>query len=115
MLSNGEYVIDGDKVLIGVNTITFDYTIEEWIKIEDMLIVRLNLPYKVIYNENVFGISLSKGAIEWQIAKRKYSSKNCAYHGIRLFNKQLELINWCSFYLHVNPLNGEILEEGYAK
>jgi hypothetical protein len=113
--SNRSYSIERNKINIGNNELEFRYPIIEHVEISEMLIIRLVAPDKDEYNENVFGISLNEARTEWQIAKRESTLKYCAYIKIRVFEGRLILINWCSFYLYVNPLNGEILEEGFTK
>ena len=93
----------------------FDFPIGEFIEIADMLIVRLDKPVDIVYNENVFGVSLIEKKITWRIAKRKYSNEHCRFTGIQIFKDELVLINWCSIYFTVDPLTGEILEEGWLK
>lgn len=112
---NNAYSVEGNKVFIGNQVLTFDYPISESIELTDMLIVRLEKPIDIIYNENVFGISINEGRIKWRIAKRDYVLKNCPFVKVNIFEGHLVLVNWCSFYLYVNPLNGEILREEFSK
>ena len=113
--SNGRYILSEREVKIEDSVIMFDYPIIEFVEVSDMLIVRLEKPLNIIYNENVFGISLREKKVKWRIAKRDYILNDCPFIKIRMFEGQLVLINWCSFYLYANPLNGEILEEGFTK
>jgi len=113
--SSSRYSLRENKVTVGNSELTFDYPIGGFIEVSGMLIIRLEKPYKTIYNENVFGVNLSKGTIEWRIAKKEYILKDCPFIDLRIFDGQLQLFNWCSFYLIVNPLNGEIIEEGFTK
>ena len=110
-MNKNAYLITENKLLIGENEVLFDYPIRDSLEIGEMLIVRLEKPFKTIYNENVFGIQLSEKKIKWQIAKKEYREKDCPFIGISLFANQVKLFNWCGFYLIVNPITGEILKE----
>jgi hypothetical protein len=106
-----KYIVAKNILSIGNSTIEFDFPIEESIDVGDMLIVRLEKPFKTIYNENVFGISLTEKKIKWQIAKIKYLSEDCPFIGIEKSDGNLKLYNWCDIYLIVDPITGRILEK----
>jgi hypothetical protein len=111
------YSIKENRVMVGDNEMPFNFSIEQAIEVEDMLIVRLEIPITKVYNENVFGISLAEKKIKWQIEKREYNVKraSCPFVWIRTLDDQLILNNWCDTYLVVEPQTGKILEEGYSK
>lgn len=117
MITNNKYRIEKNKLIISNSEILFDFPIQEFIEIEDMLIVYLDLYDKVIpLEENVFGVSLTERKIKWQIEKRKYpaggySKMRCPFVGISFHESKLRLHNWCSTNLIVDPLTGEVLEE----
>lgn len=111
MNQNNRYTIKGNKLTIGDNTIKFDFLIKKFVEIDDMLVIRLEIPPKTISNENVFGISLMEKKIKWRVAKLKYSTgTDCPFVDIKLHNNKLYLYNWCDIYLIVDSLTGEILE-----
>ena len=96
---------------IGDCKIPFEYRIDDIVEVFDMLIVVLEHLQGVIFNENVFGVSLTEKKIKWQIAKLKYGAEvNCPFVGAKLHNNRIHLNNWCDIYLIVDPLTGEILE-----
>lgn len=110
--SNSKYTTQGNHIIVGDNAIPFDFPIAQVIETEGMLIVRLEKPFRTIYNENIFGVSLAEKKIKWQIAKLKYTTGgvDCPFIDILIFEGKLRLNNWCSIYLIVDPLTGEILE-----
>jgi hypothetical protein len=117
---NNRYKIQENKLLIGNVEIVFDYPVDYCVEIADMLILLLEIPVKVEYNENVFGVSLSEQKIMWQIEKKKYelqkyTNLHCKYSGITIFENSLILNNWCDAYLIVDPLTGKILKEGVSR
>jgi hypothetical protein len=105
------YKVEENILTVGDSEIKFDYPIQEVLEISNMLIVRIKKPIGIIFNENVFGVSLTERKVKWQIAKLKYGSEvYCPFVGMKYYNNQLYLNNWCDIYLIVDPLTGEILE-----
>jgi hypothetical protein len=91
----------------------FPYQIKKELSIENIRIVLLDKPVKVIYNQNVFGVDPA-GSILWQIEElAQYPGlfKNCPYVDIAIVNSQLVLFNWCSLRVVVDPKTGLILEK----
>jgi len=115
--SNNKYTIQGNHLIIGDNTIPFDFPIAQVIEIEGMLILRLDKPIDVVYNENVFAVSIAERKVKWQIEKKSYDPhvKSCPFTEIRIFENQLVLYNWCDTYFVVDPQTGKILKEGWSK
>jgi hypothetical protein len=75
-----------------------------------MLIIRLESPRDVVFNENVFGVNLEEKKIKWQIANLRYDTGvDCPFVGVKFSDGQLYINNWCDIYLIVDPLTGEIL------
>ena len=111
MNQNSRYTILDNQLIIGDNALKFDFPIKKFVEISDMLVVGLEIPPKIICNENVFGISLIEKKIKWRIGKLKYSTgTDCPFVDIKLHNNQLYLYNWCDIYLIVDPLTGLILQ-----
>lgn len=115
MDQSSRYTVKGNQVIIEDVAMPFDFPIAKVIEMEGILIVRLDKPINVVYNENVFGVSIAEKKVKWQIEKRKYSHEQCSFTYIRIFKNELELINWCSVYFIVDPLTGNILREGWSK
>ena len=118
-----KYLVQGNKLIIDSTEISFDYPIDICVDISDMIIVLLDIPGKIKYNENVFGVNLFEKEIKWQIAKRKfrfesiaaYKNLHCNYNGMSVYGGILRLNNWCDTFLIVDPLTGEILDEGETR
>ena len=112
-----KYIVQINKLIIFNTEIIFDFPIKEVIQIEDMLIVYLDLDDMVIsLEENIFGVSLSKKEIQWQVEKRNfpkggYLKMHCPFTGISYSSNKLYLYNWCSTYLIVDPTSGKVLEQ----
>lgn len=111
MSENNKYKIQDNKLIIGGCELVFDYQINEVLEIADMIIVRIKSPIGVIFNENVFGVSLTEMRVKWQVDKLKYKrGTDCPFVGMKYHNNQLYLNNWCDIYLIVDPLTGKIIE-----
>ncbi len=110
--TNSKYTVKDHQLVIGDAIITFDFPIVQVVEVSGMLIVRLEKPFRTIYNENIFGVGLAERKVQWQIAKLKYitGEVDCPFIDILIFEGKLRLNNWCSIYLIVDPLTGEILE-----
>jgi hypothetical protein len=114
---SNRYTISNNVLRIGAIRHSFKFPIEDWLETEDMVIVLLDVPLKVQYNENVFGVGLVDNRI-WQIEKKQYPPgyrNQCPFVSIVIYEGQLRLNNWCSKYLIVEPLTGKIIEEGDSK
>jgi len=117
-MEQNEYTVNENKLILrNGRIVTFDYPIieKEVVMIDGLIIVTLEKPPKVIYNNNVFAVNLI-GEIVWRISFKKeqlfYQKDNCSFTG-PLINKkgQLVLCNWCDTAFIVNPQTGEILDK----
>ena len=101
--------IDSDKKLV-----EFKYEIKIIQKFDDCIIVMIEPPMKVIFNENVFGVSYD-GKILWQIEAVKHVHKDSPYTWIGHKNDLLEIYNWDGSLYLVNPKTGKVLNEKFIK
>jgi len=87
MQENNAYKTMGSKLLISGTVIIFDCQIKEVIEICDMLIVLILKKSRITPNRNVFGVSISKKEIIWQIEKLfpTEDNENCPFVGIRKY------------------------------
>lgn len=115
---SNKYLIQKAKLIFKNSELVFDFPIESWVEIAGTLVILLEIPADTKYNENVFGVSLSEENVKWQIAKRRYNevfNQRCPFIDITIQKNKVRLNNWCSIYFVVNPLTGEILEEGETR
>jgi hypothetical protein len=108
------YIGQENILIIGGVRLDFDgKKVKDVIEISDMIILLAGNLYGGYPNENVYGVSLQKKRIEWQISKLEFTTFDnetfCPFVEMRIFGNLLILINWCDIYLIVDPLNGEIL------
>jgi hypothetical protein len=111
MKSSSYLIKDNELIFTDNSIISFDFPIKEEINIDDILIIRLEVPIEKIYNENVYGISIKGQKIIWQINKVKYDSENCPFIKIYIKENQLFLRNWCHITFEVNYKTGEITNQ----
>jgi hypothetical protein len=105
------HIANGNTLRIGDVQIVFGDNIKEVLEISGMLILLTIKRDGYFPSENVFGVSLSEKKIKWHIAKLNYETgDSCPFVGIKSYNNQLYLNNWCDIYLVVDPPTGEILE-----
>ena len=103
-------------------SIKFEFPISDYIEINSVLILLLDIPSNIKYNENVFGVSLISKKIIWQIPQipdtdfyRLYSETYCSYIDMSYFENKLKLFNWCDFYIIIDEETGTILQKGDSK
>lgn len=111
-LQYSQYSIEGNTLIVGNIRHSFKFPIDSYLEIEGMIIVLLDVPINIQYNENVFGVSLVDNH-SWQIAKMEYPPgyKQCPFVSLVIYEGNLRLNNWCSKYFIVDPWTGKILEE----
>jgi hypothetical protein len=114
MIPKNKTYTQENKLTVSGAEIEFDNPIKEVLEISDMLIVLILKTKGITPNRNVFGISISQKKIKWQIEKLfpEDDDKNCPFVGIKNYNNQLYLNNWCDIYLIVDPLTGKVIERG---
>lgn len=117
-----KYSVEGNTITLNNGkAITFDYPInnKEVLEIDGIIIVVLEIPPRIIYNDNVFAVNID-GEIIWRVNFKReqlfYQRKDCSFIGV-LLNKegQLILFNWCDTAFIVNPETGEILDRYITK
>ncbi len=121
-MTSNKYLVEGNTIVLNnKKTITFDYPInnKEVLEIDGLIIVVLEIPPRINYNNNVFALNIN-GEIIWRVNFKKeqlfYQRENCSFIGV-LLNKegQLILFNWCDTAFIINPKNGEIQDKYYTK
>lgn len=109
------YKISGNKVIFqNGEEITFGYPIGETLDFQDVIVIRLELPLGVVFNENVFGLSCD-GEILWQISKQKHIGEDSPYTQLSYQNGKAGLYNWDASLYIVEPNTGEVIKERFLK
>lgn len=99
------------------STVQFPYDIQECQRIDDVLVVVLDLPRDSRMTENVFGVSLD-GKIIWQIERTPEMSKDPInfYTGIlKPSSRGVRLANWNGVSADVDVRTGKISDFGITK
>jgi hypothetical protein len=111
------YRIEGKSIILpGGDVAQFDYPISETIDFEDVgvIAVRLKIPPRGQFNENVFGLAYD-ASVRWQIPLVRHVRADSPYIAMRRQGSQLEADNWDGLGLILDPKTGRILEETYKK
>ena len=95
--------------------LTFDFPIMKTLLHNGIIIVLLDKPPKIIFNENVYGVS-NGGDLLWQIPKVEDEQQHCPFIDMHI-NEEGKLIlrNWCHLNYEIDGKTGHVLsEEGYG-
>ena len=95
---------------------SFPYPIADAIDFDDaeVVAVRLKIPPKGQFNENIFGVDFD-GSIRWQIPEVRHVGPDSPYTAMRRVGSHLEADNWDGLVLTVEPKTGVILRQNYQK
>ncbi|OOQ58336.1 hypothetical protein [Mucilaginibacter pedocola] len=113
------YTIDLNKITLANGySIEFNYKIKKTLTVHDVVIIVIDPPYDVIYNYNVFAISLT-GDFLWRIGEIGsycWESDHCPYvEAIVNENHELVLFNWCDTAVIVNYQTGQVIRTYQTK
>lgn len=109
------YQIDGSELRFATgNTVTFDYPVLEVVEFPSSMVVVLNVPPKVNYPLNVFGLT-QNGKILWRITSLPRVGASPYVGLIRRSEDRVRLANWDGMLVDVNPVDGTVLAEEWGK
>jgi len=107
-MDHTSYTIRGRDIHFPNGTIvTFAYPIAQSLLFYDVLVVRLEIPFDTIYNENVFGIDLS-GNIRWQISPCYAKTEDGAFGDLSAVRGLVVVSNYRGLVVYLNPRTGEV-------
>lgn len=92
----------------------FKFSIAEIKVFEKIVIVRLDIPAKVIHNENVYGIS-ENGELIWQIEKIGHIYDDSPYTGMAVKENKLILYNWDGLEVKIDPKTGKVFSKSFGR
>jgi hypothetical protein len=113
-----QYIVKDNIIDFDNNCIVFDYPIDakNVIRIDDILVIRLEVPIGIKFNKNVYGVNLIERKVIWQIEEKLFKNsdtQDCPCIEIFMLNNNFIRLNfWCSNYWIINPINGSIIFEG---
>ena len=93
-------------------SLDFEYPIKKTLVIDDVIVIIVESPFEIAYEQNVFAINQS-GDFLWRIGDVKLNytgAHNCFYVGVEI-NKDGELVlfNWCDTAVIVNHRTGQVI------
>jgi hypothetical protein len=97
--------------------VDFDHSIAEVVEFDDVLVVRLKIPPKIVYNENVFGLDF-RGEILWKVEPIKHVTEDSSYVGIKKRGERSDtvfLYNWDGKRLEVDSRTGNVIGRDWLK
>jgi hypothetical protein len=117
--------MDEPRYIINLNNITlpngysldFEYPIGETLITDDVIVIVLDVSFKVDYKQNVFAISTS-GDFLWRISETGLFNPgpNCVYISVIInHDGELVLFNWCDTAVVVDPQTGDVLRKYHTK
>ncbi len=121
--------MDATALYAAANTVTFpnrvqvsfDFGIQQVVLVHQVVVVVLNIPPAVRYNDNVFAFAQT-GDFLWQIDTIGkglfHGMPDCPFVGANLTaenDERVLLYNWCSTTLLVQATTGEVLERYQSK
>ncbi|PTQ93574.1 hypothetical protein C8P68_10836 [Mucilaginibacter yixingensis] len=98
-------------------TLTFDHPVGQHLIVDDVIIIRLTIPPKEKYDQNVFAFSTS-GDFLWRIPRVPlfYEGDDCPYIGLDNHkNGHITLFNWCDTAVIVDAQTGQIIDKYNSK
>lgn len=103
-----------NKAKIGNRDVTFKYPIDKILEINNSYVVLLEVPVKILFNENIYGVSNS-GKIIWQIDKTRHVYEKSPYTNIFIEKGKIWAFNWDGMAHELNEKTGKIISEKYLK
>lgn len=91
------------------------YNVSQEIKIKDIVIVLLEIPYQQINNENIFCKSLNTNEIIWTIERKRSKLENSPYVNLFLNNDKLFAVNYDGFTEEIDINDGKIIGSKFTK
>jgi len=113
------FTIDYKKIVFANGySLEFEYPLKKTLIVNDVIIIMVESPFNVTYNQNIFAITTS-GDFLWRIKEVElyYTGvKDCQYVGIEKNDEnELVLFNWCDTAVIVNPNTGEVIRKYHTK
>jgi hypothetical protein len=99
----------------GKFTYSFPYTIKNYIIADTLVIFLLEIPFDVVFNENVFCIDFAKSSMLWQVEKHEEHNKICPFTSISIANNKLIGYKWCGIQCEIDFNTGKIISTELIK
>jgi len=107
-------IVDGRLVLSNGREVSFPYPVAESLNFPHAIVVRLDVPPKAHFNENVFGISYD-GKILWQVLPQQHVREESPYTSISYEGSKAGLYNWDATLYVVEPTTGKVVDKQFLK
>ena len=108
-----QFALSDDKrsLLFSIDhTTTFNFPVAQTEVVAPIVVVRLDIPPKAHFNENIFGLD-ADGKILWQIPKRPHPYEDSPYTSLVRDGDTVIATNWDGLQLTLAPATGAVLRE----
>lgn len=95
-------------------SVSFKYEIDDVVLYDSIIVVLLKVPDGIIFNENIFGVSLF-GDIIWQIESIVPGANDSPYVAIEKDNDSLNAFNWSGIRARVKISSGKVAHKKITK
>ena len=94
--------------------VSFKHDIDKVVSFDNVVVVLLKMPSGIIFNENVFGVSLD-GQIRWQIQSLLPDMEDSPHINIKRSANGLDAYNWSGLKTRVDLKTGKIVDKRITK
>lgn len=118
-MSNVKYEVSGSTLSItrqdeATSQCTLPWPIAQVLAFAGILVVRVEPPQGIRFNENVYGV-LPDGSVAWQVEVREYVYDDSPFTGLVRYGDNVKLMNWDGLELLVVPISGKEMDERYGR
>lgn len=116
-MNNDNFIIKENKIIFEAGkTIEFNFPIHDSIATVDKIIVLLDIPDKVNYNQNIFAVGFDSNIV-WQVDNSKDLDfiGYCPYTGLHRDGVDIVGYNWCGFRVTIDIDTGKINDILFTK
>lgn len=92
----------------------FKYEIGQVVLFTSCIVIRLEPPKGIIFNENIIAVSYDGVAI-WRVEKIDHMDKDSPFTSIEKSGEKLFAYNWDSCDYHIDLLTGKIIDREFVK
>ncbi len=110
-----EPVIENGQLIITGKQVPFQYPIAEMLNFPEVIVVRLEVPPRSRFNENIFGVGYD-GKVLWQIVPQQHIREDSPYTGINYEpDNKAGCYNWDSTLYIIEPETGKVIDKQFLK
>lgn len=114
-MTSPDYRVLGKSLEVaGKACVEFDHPVSDVVRVNDVLVVALDVMARAIYPRNVFGVSIT-GQILWQIPDLQPNEGDSPYVGLVALSDSVLANRWDDFHVWLEPLTGKVLKQEWSR